>query len=586
MQRILKVLKQKLVNWCLSKKTRTAGEILASSNMVAQEIDGPDGKLKFTAAGTSSLLVQTPKGWSSIKRTLRTVPYEIYELVVGSKLLKCADLHLVMTPTGKKAVVDLQAGDLVFTVDGLEPVVSIVPTGTWEEMCDLELADEDHVYYTDGILSHNTTIVAMYFLWLANFKDNKELIIASKNMDHAVQIMDRVKTAYDALPHWLKAGARFNSRTMLEFDNGSKIKSEATSEKTGRGSSPAAIMLDELAFASKRIQEEMWASLAPALSTGGQFIVTSTPNGDTDLYSEIWRGAMAGLNGFFPVSAYWYEHPDRGQEYYNEMLAKLGPVKTKAELDCEFVSSEALLINSIHLINLRSAAPLYEDMGFKFWVPQEELGGANKTYLVGMDPATGSGKDNTVIQVFEFPSLKQVAEWKFNDINIPLMYAKLKWILNKLSEPGANGRANVMWTFERNGIGEAVAALYQNDEQQPEHAELYSDHPTKLGVFTSGKSKILACIKLKSLIEKAKGGLTFSSEHLLFELKNFVAKGGSYEAKSGATDDAVMATIQVIRLIQRLAEYDEDAFAKVNEYVDPTGEDQFGDEPIPFFVGS
>src|SRR5207247_1440824 len=142
-----------------------------------------------------------------------------------------------------------------------------------------------------------------------------------------------VKTAYDALPLWLKAAAKFNSRTMLEFSNGSKIKSEPTSERTGRGSSPAGIMLDELAFANRRIQEEMWASLAPSLSAGGQFIVTSTPNGDTDLFATLWRGAQAGTNGFFPVQAMWHEHPDYDQKWYNQMAAKLGPVRTSAEID-------------------------------------------------------------------------------------------------------------------------------------------------------------------------------------------------------------------------------------------------------------
>lgn len=431
-----------------------------------------------------------------------------------------------------------------------------------------------------------TTIVAMYFLWRANFQPNKELIIASKNMSHAVQIMDRIKTAYDELPHWLKAGAKFNSRTMLEFDNGSKITSEATSERTGRGSSPAAVMLDELAFASPRIQEEMWASLAPSLSTGGQFIVTSTPNGDTDLFASLWRGANAGTNGFFPVAAYWHEHPDRDQKYYDEMLAKLGPVKAAAELDCMFVSSDALLMNSLKLIQLRATQPHHEDMGFKFWVPESEIGGQGKTYLVGVDPATGTGKDFSVIEIFDFPGLNQIGEWRSNEINIPMLYAKLKWVLELLSAPAGRGRAEVIWTFERNGIGEALAALYTNDEKQPEYAELFSDQPhtSKLGVFTSGKTKVLACLQLKSLVEKVSNGLNINSAILLEELKNFVAKGGTYEAKSGATDDAVMATIIIIRLLKRLSEYNDDAFKAVNEYVSPDSDDQFGDAPVPFLA--
>lgn len=254
--------------------------------------------------------------------------------------------------------------------------------------------------------------------------------------------------------------------------------------------------------------------------------------------------------------------------------------------NCEFLSSEAMLISSMKLQQITGRPVHHEDMGFKFWVPPEELGGAGKTYLVSIDPATGNGKDFSVIEIFDFPALRQVAEWRSNDIDIPLLYAKVKWVLNKLSAQVGRGRAEVLWTFERNGIGEAMVALFNNDEKQPEFAELFSDMPGKFGVYTTGKTKIISCLQLKMLVEKVTNGLKINSETLIFELKNFIAKGGSYEGKAGATDDCVMATVGITRLIKRLAEYNDDAFKQVNEYVDPddVSEDGFGDEPVPFAI--
>lgn len=427
-----------------------------------------------------------------------------------------------------------------------------------------------------------TTVVAMYLLWFAMFNQDKLCIIASKAMNHAVEIMSRIKYAYEELPSWLKAGCKFYNRTSIEFDNGSKIKSEATSEKTGRGSSPSILFIDEIAFISKRIQDELWASLAPALSTGGKFILTSTPNGDSDLFAQIWRGANSGQNSFVPIQAMWHEHPDRGEQYYNEMLGKLGELKCRQELGCEFLSSEALLINSMRLQYLKHVTPLWESLGFKFFVPEEELGGRNKIYMVSLDPATGSGKDFSAIEIFDFPGLNQIAEYRTNDINIPMLYAKLSWLLRRLTAATSNGRAEVLWTFERNGIGEAVSALYFNDEHQVEAAELVSDNPNKFGVFTSGKQKILAALQLKNLIEKNTDPITINSRDLIFELKHFIAKGGSYEAKLGATDDCVMATLGIMRLLKRLSEYNEEAFQKVNEYVDPDAPMDQSNEPMPF----
>lgn len=430
-----------------------------------------------------------------------------------------------------------------------------------------------------------TLTVAMYLLWYAMFNEDSTLLIASKNQSHALEIAARVRFAYEELPNWIKCGLKYYNRHNIEFDNGSRIISEATTEKTGRGLSLTKIYLDELAFINPRIQEEMWASLSPTLSTGGSAIISSTPNGDTELFAQLWRGAKGGQNGYTPFQVDWREHPERDDKYWDLMVGQLGLLKTRQEVGCEFLSSDALLISSLKLHQLASKAPLYEDMGFKFWVPEEQLGGVGRTYLVSLDPSTGSGKDYSVIEVFEFPSLMQVAEYRTNDVNIPLLYAKLKWVIKKLSEGSARGRSEVLWTFERNGIGEAVAALYLNDERQPEHADLFCDVPGKLGVFTSGKTKVLACLQLKQLVEKTVNGFIINSEDLLWELKNFVAKGGTYEAKSGATDDAVMALVGIVRLLKRLSEWNDDAFKRVNEYVNPVDpDDQFGDEPVPFSV--
>jgi hypothetical protein len=447
-----------------------------------------------------------------------------------------------------------------------------------------------------------TLTVAMYLLWYACFVDDVTVLIASKNQSHALEIAARVRFAYEELPNWLKPGLKYFNRHNVELDNGSRIVSEATTEKTGRGLSISKLYLDELAFISPRIQELLWASLAPTLSTGGSAVISSTPNGDTELFAQLWRRAMSGVTSekdtagvsFVPFQVHWREHPERDDEYWQTMVNMLGELKTRQEVGTEFLSSDALLISSMKLQQIQGKLVHHTNMGFKFWVPDEELGGYDKTYLVGVDPATGTGSDFTVIQVFDFPGLRQIAEWRSNEINIPLMYAKLKWILNKLSAVKGRGRADVVWTFERNGIGEALGSLYYNDEKQPEFAELYSDHASKLGVYTTGKTKILAALQAKTLIEKVSGGFELASEILLFELKNYVARGGSYEAKIGATDDCVSALLCIARLIKHLSMHNEEAFNKLNEYVDPSDQrevftslpegDTFGDEPVPFSI--
>jgi len=421
----------------------------------------------------------------------------------------------------------------------------------------------------------------MYYLWLASFHEDKTILVASKSSSHATEIMDRVKYAYEELPHWLKPGIRVYNRQSVIFDNGSTIKSEATTEKTGRGLALSNFYWDETAYVAPRIQKAMWASLAPTLSTGGSCVASSTPNGDSEMFANFWRGAHAGANEFVPFFVHHTEHPERGPEsgYSETMLKQLGPVLHGQEVLCHFISSDSLLIDALKLAQIMPRPPIHEENEFKFY---EKIGvKKGNTFLLGMDPATGAQNDYTVIEVFEFPSLKQVAEFRSNVLIIPKVYAKLKWILGKLTEPDASGRrAEVFWSFERNGIGEAVGAMHFNDEKQNEFAELVNDHPEKLGMFTSSSSKVQSAIQLKTLVEKAKGGFDIASEHLLFELKNYVSKGKGYEAKAGSTDDAVSASLIVTRLLKHLANFDDRAREQVYDYDMVEGVQD--DEPVPF----
>lgn len=429
-----------------------------------------------------------------------------------------------------------------------------------------------------------TTCAAMYILWMATFQSAKKCIIASKNLKHATEIMSRIKYAYEELPSWLKSACKFYNRTSIEFVNGSVIKCEATSENTGRGDSPSILLVDECAFLPRRIQESMWASLQPALSTGGKFIITSTPNGDDDLYANLWRSAISEMNNFTPFQVQWHEHPERGETYLKEMMQNLGELKTRQEVFCEFLSSESLLIDSIKLSKIKVSPSLWNMNACKFWEPEDAIGGRGKTYMVFLDPATGSGADFSSIEVFEFPSLKQVAELRMNDLIPPIIYARLKWLLKFLTRKVNGFSASVYWSFERNSIGEAISSLFWADEDPVEQAELVSDHPTKYGVYTGAGNKTQLCLMLKRMVEKV-SGLEIKSTSLLNELKHFASKGASYAAKPGMTDDCVMACVGIMRLISYISGSDENAFNMVNEFIDPDEAMQIGDAadaPMPF----
>jgi len=68
------------------------------------------------------------------------------------------------------------------------------------------------------------------------------------------------------------------------------------------------------------------------------------------------------------------------------------------------------------------------------------------------------------------------------------------------------------------------------------------------------------------------------SASLISECKTFVASGTSYAAKVGETDDLVMATLLVVRMLQVLQEYHKELDDRMRDH----GENMI--EPLPFVM--
>jgi hypothetical protein len=409
---------------------------------------------------------------------------------------------------------------------------------------------------------------AAYLLWYAMFHFEKTVLIAANKNDNAMEMIYRIKFMYEHVPHWLKPGLTDDgwNKHNIGFDNGSRIISTATSENSGRGLSISLLFLDEFAFVRDTVQSEFWTSMAPTLATGGSCIITSTPNGDSNLYAQLWRGAnisinansSQGTNGFVPIHVAWDEPPGRDEEFKEREKAKIGDVKWLQEYETKFLSTDPLLFDTIVMANLTTEIKQVKPYGTIsdiIFFKQPASGG---TYLCGVDPATGTGEDYTTFVVFEFPALEQVAEWRSNSMSPVRAYHTFKKMLLIYERV----QANVYFSIENNGVGEGMISLLEADENPPETAEFISEQGAKRqGMTTTNKSKMKSCVSMKELIER--GAMVIKSKVLIEEMKNYVRKGASYAAKAGATDDLVSSCLIVIRLLEEVASFDQDAYEKL-----------------------
>ena len=71
---------------------------------------------------------------------------------------------------------------------------------------------------------------AAYLLWFAMFNKDKTILIAANKNDNAMEMILRIRYAYEELPYWLKAGVKDDgwNKHEIGFDNGSRIVSTAT----------------------------------------------------------------------------------------------------------------------------------------------------------------------------------------------------------------------------------------------------------------------------------------------------------------------------------------------------------------------
>jgi hypothetical protein len=457
----------------------------------------------------------------------------------------------------------------------------------------VELVDNYH-HYRFGInllprQTGKTTTAAGYLLWYAMFKPDSTILIAAHKYSGAQEIMQRIRYAYELCPDHIRAGVVSYNKGSIEFDNGSRIVSQATTENTGRGMSITLLYLDEFAFVRPSVAKEFWTSISPTLATGGKAIITSTPNSDEDQFALIWKEANKcedeygnptplGVNGFKAYRARWQDHPDRDDKWAAEERGRIGDERFRREHECEFLIYDETLIGATHLIELEGIEP-FKRTGQVRWYKEPTPG---HIYVVALDPSLGTGGDPAAIQVFDANTTEQIAEWKHNKTDTPTQIRILADIITHLNEIIAD-QNSIYYSIENNTIGEA-ALISLNEYGEHNIPGMMLSEPKRAGAQrlyrkgfnTTNKSKIAACSKFKVLVESKR--MKINSKPLVSELKNFVAVGTSYAAKPGETDDLVMSSLLAVRMMQVLKDYHKDISNHLRDYTDEVL------EPMPFIA--
>ena len=374
-----------------------------------------------------------------------------------------------------------------------------------------------------------STVSMIYLLWKAMFNKNLDIAVLANKFSSAREVLKRIQEAYENLPIWLKPGVMTYNKMSLEFETGSSISAGSTTKESIRGRSISILYLDEFAHVKAHIAREFWTSNYPTISTGGQIIVVSTPNGVGNLFYELWKGAERAENEFVHTRVDWWEVPGRDEEWKKETIRNLKSIVIfNQEYGNKFIGSSNTLIDYKVLEKLVGSMPISEkEDGCELtWVEPE----VDHKYAISVDAAEGKGADYHTIQVLDITKLPwvQVARWKNNTIS-------LIDLPNKVYEMGTKYN-DAYVIVEANGIGNGVVndlfyhLKYGNVARMQPKIE-------DLGIRSTKATKHEGAGILKKVVEN--DWVQLNDEETINELMDFGPKQGSYKGLNGNDDLAV-----------------------------------------------
>lgn len=397
-----------------------------------------------------------------------------------------------------------------------------------------------HICLLSGRQLGKTCIMSIYLCHSALFsKDDNILILANKEAT-SKDILQKIKIAYLNFPLWLQKGIMTGgwNKNTVQLENGISIIAASSSSDSVRGKSAGIVAIDEASFVPSHIWPEFWNSVYSVVSSGerSKIILTSTPKGLNHFY-DIYMKACRGENGFYPIKVTWRSHPKRDAAWAEKTKREMGDLQAfLQEHECNFLGSSSTLINADVLEHTECKEPTdfkYNGSMLIFEQPLDKV-----QYVLGIDPARGTGRDFSTIQVLKINSEKdvdQVAVYS-NEFIDPEMFAD---VCIGVSEYYNNAPMMV----ESNDIGSLVCDKIWNECN---YDALINFDKNGLGIRATRKTKLAGNLLLKRYIEN--GYLQINDKNTLYELSRYVeVTPGVYHCSSdNEHDDRVTSLLWAV----------------------------------------
>ena len=410
-----------------------------------------------------------------------------------------------------------------------------------------------------------STAAQIFCAWLCTFYKNAVIGIVSRKGDEATDFARKVMMILYELPKWMQPKFEKDTERTFILENGCALFAESVNAGNPgslfRGKAITLGIIDEAAHIP--FIDEAYTAFAPSLFKAHQvakkkgvpfgMIIISTPNrtlGTGKFFFDKWQEAVARSGMFHPCKLYWKDIPEFVDDptWYDTQCKLLGGNEGKIaqELEMQFIGSDntwlPLTIIKKLFDGMKKPISSFKMNGGHLYLWEEVK--ATSYYLVGIDVASAGGSDKSTIEVYDYETMNQVAEFRgklevFDFCENVRTVAKL--FPKHLLIP------------EDNSYGTEVVGYIRRLEDVP--VNLYRMSPTKqlkeatatvkrYGFNTNTKSRPMLMDSLYTYVTQYPECIR--SESLILELAGLIEKqmatSFKVEADKGVHDDLVLAT--------------------------------------------
>lgn len=384
-----------------------------------------------------------------------------------------------------------------------------------------------------------TTITAAYALHQALFYKDKNILCIATKLETAQNFIKKVKVALQELPPWLVLPKYDSNKCAIVFDNGSEIKAVPTSDTAGRTESVSLLIVDEAAFI--RNFDEIWTGIYPTISTGGECIVLSTPNGVGGQYYRLWTQAVAGQNEFTTFELPWWMHPDHDEEWFKKETRAFTRRKVAQEYLCDFIASGDTFLEPDDLGYLKDLIrePI-EKLGFdrNVWIWKRPQSGHQ--YVLSADVARGDAADYSTFHIIDYEECEIVAEYmgKVPPEKLAPMIDEYGRMYNEALVIPENNTFGYFACVKLRDDG-YPRLYYEKNRGDPMAFFTPPDMDMLPGFNTNVKTRVQILSKLGELIRTKQ--LKSYSHRLHDQLQAFIWQGAKPMAQKDSHDDLIMS---------------------------------------------